>query len=173
MLPTERCYSANSAIFSNFLSMLISNERKFGFLRKFWVHLYYFLFFFFFVILFRRGRKSYNELQEFCEDTLVVAKQYLVLPGSLGERIGGLYLLYGLYYKIPCHGCKIKVTKSDWEQILQFKSEIKPHHDACYILAKLMHDRAFLHTIFDTEVRNICCVGYILEWKVGNVQIAL
>ncbi|XP_078034468.1 proximal sequence element A Pbp45 [Augochlora pura] len=99
------------------------------------------------------GRPSYNELLEFCEGTLNICKKLLLLSPRFKERIGVLYLLYGVYYKMPTNLCKIRIKADDWSTIVQLHSEIKEaeHLDANYILCKLIMDNAFHFCIFDKE----------------------
>ncbi|XP_076763734.1 proximal sequence element A Pbp45 [Xylocopa sonorina] len=99
------------------------------------------------------GRPSFSELLEFCEEALNVCKQFLLLPPRFKERIGGLYLLYGIYYKIPIEQLKIRVKSDDWRSIMDLHAEIKEaeHLDANYILCKLIVDNAFYFCMFDVE----------------------
>jgi hypothetical protein len=70
------------------------------------------------------------------------------------ERIGALYLLYGIYYKIPINQLKIRLTLSDWNYLMELHRQIKIHEhlDANYILCKLIVDDAFIHCVSDIEV---------------------
>lgn len=99
------------------------------------------------------GRPTYIELLEFCEETLNVCKKFLLLPPRFKERVGGLYLLYGVYYKMPIDQFKIRVKLDDWRSIMELHAEIKEaeHLDANYILSKLIADNAFHFCIFDKE----------------------
>ncbi|CAL7933367.1 unnamed protein product [Xylocopa violacea] len=99
------------------------------------------------------GRPNFLELLEFCEEALNVCKQFLLLPPRFKERIGGLYLLYGIYYKMPIDQFKIRVKLDDWRSIMELHAEIKEaeHLDANYILCKLIIDNAFYFCIFDIE----------------------
>ncbi|XP_053981352.1 snRNA-activating protein complex subunit 1 [Hylaeus volcanicus] len=99
------------------------------------------------------GRPSYIELCEFCEEALNVCKKFLLLPPRFKERVGGLYLLYGVYYKMPVDLFKIRVKLDDWRSIMELHAEIKEaeHLDANYVLSKLIADNAFHFCIFDKE----------------------
>ncbi|CAK9833541.1 snRNA-activating protein complex subunit 1 [Anthophora retusa] len=99
------------------------------------------------------GRPTFLELLEFCEEALNVCKQFLLLPPRFKERIGGLYLLYGIYYKMPIDQFKIRVKLDDWQSIMELHAEIKEaeHLDANYILCKLIAENAFHFCIFDSE----------------------
>jgi len=96
---------------------------------------------------------SESALTEFCEDALCISKQSLVNASSLKERIGALYLVYGIYYKMPVKDKKIRMTLSDWKCLMELHSQIKQQEflDANYILSKLIVDRAFIHCISDRE----------------------
>ncbi|XP_076680498.1 proximal sequence element A Pbp45 [Andrena cerasifolii] len=99
------------------------------------------------------GRPTFIELLEFCEEALNMCKQFLLLPPRFKERVGGLYLLYGVYYKMPIEQFKIRVKLDDWRSILDLHAEIKEaeHLDTNYILCKLIADGAFHFTVFDKE----------------------
>ena len=92
---------------------------------------------------------------EFCEETLHIAKQFILLSNELVDQIGALYLLYGLYYKMPVENVKIRVTAKEWHKFLEFHKIIKIEklYDASYIFVKLVTDNAFHHCLFATEVR--------------------
>lgn len=96
---------------------------------------------------------------EFCEEALNICKQFLLLPSRFKERIGGLYLLYGIYYKMPVEQFKIRMKLDDWRSIMELHAEIKEaeHLDANYILCKLITDNAFIFCMFDQEVHLIKC----------------
>ncbi|EZA54703.1 hypothetical protein DMN91_007321 [Ooceraea biroi] len=92
----------------------------------------------------------------FCKKALCISKQFLVNGMSVKERIGALYLLYGIYYKMPKNqneNLKIRVTLSDWNCLMELHSQVKKDEylDANYILCKLVIDNAFIHCISDTE----------------------
>ncbi|GAB1868482.1 snRNA-activating protein complex subunit 1 [Camponotus japonicus] len=92
-------------------------------------------------------------LMALCEDALCITKQFLISVTSLKERIGALYLMYAVYYKMPTDHLKIRVTLSDWKCLMELHSQIKKEEylDANYILCKLIVDRAFIHCISDRE----------------------
>ncbi|KYQ47612.1 snRNA-activating protein complex subunit 1, partial [Trachymyrmex zeteki] len=96
-------------------------------------------------------------LTTFCEDVLCIIKQFLVNASSLKERIGALYLTYGVYYKMPVKQLKIRMTLSDWSCLMELHSQIKQeeYHDANYILCKMIVDRVFIHCISDREIKVI------------------
>ncbi|XP_012223833.1 snRNA-activating protein complex subunit 1 [Linepithema humile] len=92
-------------------------------------------------------------LTEFCQNALGIAKQFLVNASSLKERVGALYLLYAVYYKIPVNELKIRMTISDWKHLMDLHTKIKEEAllDANYILCKLIVNRAFVHCVNDNE----------------------
>lgn len=112
------------------------------------------------------GRPNFLELLEFCEEALNICKQFLLLPPRFKERIGGLYLLYGMYYKMPIDQFKIRVKLDDWRSIMELHAEIKEaeHLDANYILCKLIVDNAFHFCIFDKEF------GLEKHYRIKNAQ---
>ncbi|XP_011699713.1 PREDICTED: uncharacterized protein LOC105457013 [Wasmannia auropunctata] len=92
-------------------------------------------------------------LMVFCEEALCITKQFLVNASSLKERIGALYLTYGVYYKMPIKELKIRMTLLDWKCLMELHSQIKEEEylDANYILCKMIVDRIFIHCISDRE----------------------
>ncbi|XP_029178074.1 snRNA-activating protein complex subunit 1 isoform X2 [Nylanderia fulva] len=96
---------------------------------------------------------SEGALMSFCEDALCVTKQLLINKCSLKERIGALYLMYSIYYKMPMDQLKIRMTMSDWKCVMELHSEIKKEEylDANYILCKLIVEHAFVLCISDRE----------------------
>lgn len=99
------------------------------------------------------NHSSEASLMAFCEDTLCITKQFLINVTSLKERIGALYLMYAIFYKMPTDQLKIRMTLSDWKCLMELHSQIKEEEylDANYILCKLIVDRAFIHCISDRE----------------------
>ncbi|XP_015514346.2 prostatic acid phosphatase [Neodiprion lecontei] len=99
------------------------------------------------------GRQSYAEMLEFCEEVLQIAKVFMLPPYRFKTQIGGLYLLYGLYYKLPCRKIKIRVTLSEWKEILELHNNIREgnHTDANYILSKMIYNDVFYHCAFHRE----------------------
>lgn len=91
---------------------------------------------------------------EFCEEVLQIAKLFMLPPNRFKTQLGGLYLLYGLYYKLPCDNMKVRVTLSDWKEIVELHNNIKDenHTDANYIISKMIHDDVFYHCAFHREV---------------------
>ncbi|KAG7210405.1 hypothetical protein KM043_011937 [Ampulex compressa] len=99
------------------------------------------------------GHQTILELLEFCEEALYISKRFLLWPTRFKERVGGLYLLYGIYYKMPTEKYKIRIRLEDWKNIMDFHAQIieAEHLDANYILSKLIADNAFHYCIFDRE----------------------
>ncbi|XP_035723102.1 snRNA-activating protein complex subunit 1-like isoform X2 [Vespa mandarinia] len=100
-----------------------------------------------------KDKEHVAELMEFCEEILHLTKQYL-FSGTFKERICGLYLLYGIYFKMPCFQFKIRITLTEWQMIMELHNQIREgeHHDANYILSKLIINNAFKHCLFDQEI---------------------
>lgn len=92
-------------------------------------------------------------LMPFYENTLCIAKQFLIHVTSLKEHIGALYLMYAIYYKIPRNEFKIRITMSDWKCLMELHNKIKEEEylDANYILCKMIVDNAFIYCISDSE----------------------
>lgn len=113
------------------------------------------------------SKKTFAELLEFCEETLRTAKPLALPPHNLIERICGLYLLYGLYNKMPLDNVRIRVTQKEWMQFLDLYRQLKDneHLDASYIFTKLVFDHAFLHCLFETEY------GLEKQYKIRNENV--
>ncbi|CAB1343028.1 unnamed protein product, partial [Coregonus sp. 'balchen'] len=86
------------------------------------------------------GSLAGNKMREFCHLTLTMAFNYFLPPYSFQIRVGGLYLLYGLYHtQLASPKEKIRIALKDWEQIqkfyqdsLTFRVKKKPqHHKVC------------------------------------------
>ncbi|GLH04972.1 snRNA-activating protein complex subunit 1 [Gryllus bimaculatus] len=86
------------------------------------------------------GHHCLEELIEFTEEVLRIAKEKWLKSEALNEQTGGLYTLYGLYLKQPTDGLvKVRITPKDYELVEKFHEQIKVggHHDANYILARM------------------------------------
>jgi hypothetical protein len=107
---------------------------------------------------------------EFCEESLNIAKQFLLLSTDTLDQISGLYLLYGLYYKIPVENIKIQVTSKEWRIFLDLFKQIKSEklHDASYVFVKLVMDSAFHFCLFENEVKIFELNFYICLVKLFN-----
>ncbi|KAM9421047.1 snRNA-activating protein complex subunit 1-like [Salvelinus alpinus] len=95
------------------------------------------------------GSLAGNEMREFCHLTLTMAFNYFLPPYSFQIRVGGLYLLYGLYHtQLASPKEKIRIALKDWEQIQKFYQDSvnSQHYDAVYIIRKLIAENAVLYT---------------------------
>lgn len=117
-----------------------------------------------------RCRKSYAELLEFSEESLQIAKTFILTSTDFIDRVAGLYLLYGLYNKIPLNDIKIRVTLKEWEFLLQFFDQLKSEklHDASYIFSKLVTDNAFYHCLFTTEV-----IYFFFQFNLSQLNVII
>ncbi|XP_023248648.1 uncharacterized protein LOC106636998, partial [Copidosoma floridanum] len=121
------------------------NSLSFGAFTKVWKDLKFPLIFVY--------RKTFAEVLEFCEESLNIAKQLMLSDNEFIEQVFGLYLLYGLYYKIPVSNMKIKVTLKEWFVCSNLHNQIREYklYDASFIYVKLVTDNAFYHCLFSTE----------------------
>ncbi|XP_041721547.1 snRNA-activating protein complex subunit 1a isoform X1 [Coregonus clupeaformis] len=95
------------------------------------------------------GSLAGNKMREFCHLTLTMAFNYFLPPYSFQIRVGGLYLLYGLYHtQLASPKEKIRIALKDWEQIQKFYQDSvnSQHYDAVYIIRKLIAENAVLYT---------------------------
>ncbi|KAL7889248.1 hypothetical protein AOLI_G00015060, partial [Acnodon oligacanthus] len=95
------------------------------------------------------GRMELSETRAFTRSALSVASPYLFPPYTFQIRVGGLYVLYGLYntqLTIPKE--KIRLALKDWNDLVRFQQDAvnAQHYDVVYILRKLLSEKAFYFT---------------------------
>ncbi|XP_062406083.1 snRNA-activating protein complex subunit 1a [Sardina pilchardus] len=89
------------------------------------------------------------EKRHFSRSALTTAYAYLLPPYNFQIRVGGLYLLYGLYNsQLASPPEKICVALKDWDDIQKFIQNAwdGQHLDVIYIYWKLMSSKAFLYS---------------------------
>ncbi|KAG5276779.1 hypothetical protein AALO_G00109640 [Alosa alosa] len=87
--------------------------------------------------------------RHFSRSALTAAYDYLLPPYNFQIRVGGLYLLYGLYNtQLAWPREKICVALKDWGDIQKFIQNAweGQHLDVIYIYWKLMSSKAFLYS---------------------------
>ncbi|KAJ8288965.1 hypothetical protein COCON_G00016240 [Conger conger] len=92
------------------------------------------------------GKMPANETRAFCRLVLTTAYPFLLPPYNFQIRVGGLYLLYGLYNtQLAVPKEKISIALKDWENIMKFLQDAlsSQHYDVCYIFRQLISDKAF------------------------------
>ncbi|XP_061169548.1 snRNA-activating protein complex subunit 1-like [Saccostrea echinata] len=92
------------------------------------------------------GRQDEGELQDFIDECLKIALKFYLPPYSFQIRVGGLYILFGIYSIQPIiRKRKIRVTSDTWNQILEFQNEahLQEHLDVEFIFHKLRYYDAF------------------------------
>ncbi|XP_062850990.1 snRNA-activating protein complex subunit 1b [Trichomycterus rosablanca] len=95
------------------------------------------------------GLLELNATRNFTRLALSTAYPYLLPPYSFQIRVGGLYLLYGLYNaQLITPKEKIRLALKDWDDLMRFKRDAidAQHYDVGYILKKLQSDKAFCFT---------------------------
>ncbi|KAM9291240.1 snRNA-activating protein complex subunit 1 isoform 1-T1 [Morus bassanus] len=95
------------------------------------------------------GRIRALERNKLTKKTLELAQQYFLPPYAFQIRVGGLYLLYGLYNTQLCQPKqKIRIALKDWPEIQKFQQDLidSQHYDAAYIFRSLRLARAFHFT---------------------------
>ncbi|XP_062379489.1 snRNA-activating protein complex subunit 1b [Sardina pilchardus] len=95
------------------------------------------------------GIKNLKEKNEFSRMALTAATAYLLPPYAFQVRVGGVYILYGLYHSqssFPKQ--KIRLALKDWEDVQAFTQDAmgSQHYDVVYILHKLLGAKAFHFT---------------------------
>lgn len=91
---------------------------------------------------------------EFCEEVLDIAKEFISPDKTFKERIGGIFLLYGLFLRMPYRGPRIRMIMTEWENLLILQCEFykEKQYEAIYILQQLIKKRAFGYCLFEQEV---------------------
>ncbi|XP_071158854.1 snRNA-activating protein complex subunit 1-like isoform X2 [Mytilus edulis] len=85
----------------------------------------------------------------------LLSLKYVLPPYNFQVRVGGLYLLYGLFNQQPLvRKVRIRVTPEKWKEIIEFQTEARrqQHLDVNYVFQRLRFDDAFCYTATDTEV---------------------
>ncbi|XP_061531410.1 snRNA-activating protein complex subunit 1b [Phycodurus eques] len=90
-----------------------------------------------------------REKRAFSRLVLDVASVYFLPPFSFQIRVGGLYLIYGLYHcQTASPRVGIRVALKDWEDVLGFQKDAlgAQHLDAVFVLRRLRFQKAFRFT---------------------------
>ncbi|KAK7922038.1 hypothetical protein WMY93_008940 [Mugilogobius chulae] len=95
------------------------------------------------------GLPSMSEMKRFCRLTLATAVKYFLPPYSYQIRVGGLYLMYGLYYsQLAIPPVSIRIALKDWAHVEKFVQDSIScgHYDVVYIYKKLISHKAIHYT---------------------------
>ncbi|XP_016952523.1 uncharacterized protein LOC108026217 [Drosophila biarmipes] len=111
------------------------------------------------------GQSSHTEVIATTLAALHVAKRLScsrrttgdVFAATRAQRIGGLFLLYVIYYKQPTHNfVKIEVSPRTWQELTDYvlqlrkeSSERKDTQQVAYMLWRLVQEQAFRFTALD------------------------
>lgn len=101
------------------------------------------------------GRDSEKECREYTEEIMKMALKYVLPPYNFQVRVGGLYLLYGLFNQQPLiRKVRVRVTPEKWKEIVEFQKEARrqQHLDVNYVFHKLRFEDAFSFVATDSEV---------------------
>ncbi|XP_039507802.1 snRNA-activating protein complex subunit 1b isoform X1 [Pimephales promelas] len=101
------------------------------------------------------GRPEGNERRCLTRVIMSVASPYLFPPYTFQIRVGGLYLLYGLFNsQLITPKEKIRIALKDWKDVMQFQRDAvnAQHYDVVYIFRKLLSDKAFYFTAMPTPL---------------------
>ncbi|XP_034738913.1 snRNA-activating protein complex subunit 1-like [Etheostoma cragini] len=96
-----------------------------------------------------RGISSVAELKRFCRVALATAVKFFLPPYSYQVRVGGLYLMFGLYHtQLAIPPVKIRLALRDWTPIQKFLKDSLEygHQDVVYIYEKLVATKAIHYT---------------------------
>ncbi|KAM6952339.1 snRNA-activating protein complex subunit 1-like [Lycodopsis pacificus] len=92
-----------------------------------------------------RGILSVGEMKRFCRVALATAVKFFMPPYSYQIRVGGLYLMFGLYHtQLASPHVKIRLALRDWAVVQKFlkDSADSGHQDVFYIFQKLVATKA-------------------------------
>lgn len=92
------------------------------------------------------GTKDRVETRAFTRQILAMVYKYFLPPFTFQIRVGGLYLLYGLYStQLAEPREQIHLALKDWEVVKKFEKDAAEaqHFDSIYILRKLLSQKAF------------------------------
>ncbi|XP_072890335.1 snRNA-activating protein complex subunit 1-like [Hemitrygon akajei] len=99
------------------------------------------------------GKMGKIDRRTFAKEALALASRYFFPPYSFQIRLGGLYLLYGLYNTQLCQPKeKIRIALKNWDEVVSCQEEMvnAEHFDAVYVLKTLLNDKAFHFTAMPT-----------------------
>ncbi|XP_068570213.1 snRNA-activating protein complex subunit 1-like [Cebidichthys violaceus] len=92
-----------------------------------------------------RGVLGVGEMKRFCRVALATAVKFFMPPYSYQIRVGGLYLMFGLYHtQLASPPVKIRLALKDWAVVQKFikDSVDSGHQDVVYIFKKLVATKA-------------------------------
>ncbi|XP_073672740.1 snRNA-activating protein complex subunit 1a [Garra rufa] len=95
------------------------------------------------------GNLSNHEKRSFTRLTFTTAYRYILPPYSFQIRVGGLYMIYGLYNtQLIWPKEKIRIALKDWYDVQKLIMDAKScHHlDVVYIFKRLLSSKAFYFT---------------------------
>ncbi|KAL4656337.1 snRNA-activating protein complex subunit 1 [Arapaima gigas] len=101
------------------------------------------------------GKMVPNEMRILCRLALTTAYRYFLPPYTFQIRVGGLYLLYGLYHtQLASPKEKIRIALKDWEEVMKFQQDAvnAQHYDVVYILRRLLSEKSFYFTAMPTQL---------------------
>uniref|UniRef100_A0A8C2ZEY9 snRNA-activating protein complex subunit 1 n=1 Tax=Cyclopterus lumpus TaxID=8103 RepID=A0A8C2ZEY9_CYCLU len=92
-----------------------------------------------------RGMPSVSETKRFSRVALATAVKFFLPPYSYQIRVGGLYLMFGLYHaQLASPHQKIRLALRDWAVVQKFlrDSADSGHQDVLYVFHKLVAAKA-------------------------------
>uniref|UniRef100_A0A8C6SJI5 snRNA-activating protein complex subunit 1 n=1 Tax=Neogobius melanostomus TaxID=47308 RepID=A0A8C6SJI5_9GOBI len=119
------------------------------------------------------GMPCLSEMKRFCRVTLATAVKYFLPPYSYQIRVGGLYLMYGLYHtQLAIPPVHIRIALKDWSHVEKFlqDSNYSRHYDVVYIYKKLVAKKAIHYTAMphflyfrkrQTPTREVMCAEFV------------
>ncbi|KAK2896977.1 hypothetical protein Q8A67_011465 [Cirrhinus molitorella] len=101
------------------------------------------------------GKPELNDRRHFARLILSVVTPYFLPPYTFQIRVGGLYLLYGLFNtQLTTPREKIRIALKDWNDVMQFQKDAvsAQHYDVVYVFRKLLLDKAFYFTAMPRQL---------------------
>uniref|UniRef100_A0A673NEX4 snRNA-activating protein complex subunit 1-like n=1 Tax=Sinocyclocheilus rhinocerous TaxID=307959 RepID=A0A673NEX4_9TELE len=95
------------------------------------------------------GTQSDHEKRYFTRLIFTIAYRYILPPYSFQIRVGGLYMIYGLYNtQLIWPKEKIRIALKDWYDVQKLIADAKScqHLDVVYIFKRLLSSKAFCFT---------------------------
>ncbi|XP_037077169.1 snRNA-activating protein complex subunit 1-like [Pollicipes pollicipes] len=103
------------------------------------------------------GRPYICELIEYLQEFLKIVVNLFVSAEQLTRKVGALYLLYGIYMKVPQAARQlvlIRVTPQTLAELKTTRDRAKAddHHDALFVIYQLFHMGAFVFVAHQHEM---------------------
>ncbi|XP_066535978.1 snRNA-activating protein complex subunit 1b [Hoplias malabaricus] len=113
------------------------------------------------------GRLEHSESRSFTRLVFSIVGPYFLPPHTFQIRVGGLYLLYGLYNtQLNSPKEKIRLALKNWDDVMELHRDAvnAQHYDVVYILKQLLSEKAFYFTAMPDPL------FFNIKWKRGKTS---